>query len=149
MIDISKQRLGYREPVCTDRILNNLCCSLAKMIQEFVGNRTEGLLFRSSTGTQLLQSNTLSDSLHPTLEAIEHVKGGFNISLRFRIAHLQKKDCPEVLRHFWSGHAPRHVSERYTKLREERDFRLEWAEKIALNWATWATAHRSESSLSD
>jgi hypothetical protein len=107
MIDISKQGLRYREPVCSDRILNNLCCSLAKMIQEFVGNRTEGLLFRSSTGAQLLQSNTLSDSLHPTLEAIEHVKGRFNISRRFRIAHLQKTECPEALRHLSSkNHFP-------------------------------------------
>jgi hypothetical protein len=86
-----------------------------------VGNRTVGLLFRSSTGAQLLQSNTLSDSLHPTLKAIEHVKGGFNIFRRFRITRLQKTECPEVLRHFWSGHAPRHVSERYTKLREDSD----------------------------
>jgi hypothetical protein len=112
----------------------DLCCSLAKMLRDFVGNRTEGLLFRSSTGGQLLQSNTLSDSLHPTLEAIEHVKGGFNIFRRFRITRLQKTECPEVLRHFWSGHAPKHVSERYTKLREERDFRLEWAEKIGLGF---------------
>jgi hypothetical protein len=112
----------------------DLCCSLAKMIQEFVGNRTEGLLFRSSAGAQLLQSNTLRDSLHPTLEAIEHVKGGFNIFRRFRITRLQKTGCPEVLRHFWSGHAPKHVSERYTKLLEEQDFRLEWAEKIGLGF---------------
>jgi hypothetical protein len=104
------------------------------MLRDFVGNRTVGLLFRSSTGAQLLQSNTLSDSLHPTLKAIEHVKGGFNIFRRFRITRLQKTECPEVLRHFWSGHAPRHVSERYTKLREEWDFRLEWAEKIGLGF---------------
>jgi hypothetical protein len=112
----------------------DLCCSLAKMLRDFVGNRTEGLLFRSSTGAQLLQSNILSDSLHPTLEAIKHVKGGFNIFRRFRITHLQKTECPEVLRHFWSGHAPKHVSERYTKLREERDFRLEWTEKVGLGF---------------
>jgi hypothetical protein len=61
-------------------------------------------------------------------------KGGFNIFRRFRITYLQKTECPEVLRHFWSGHAPKHVSERYTKLREERDFRLEWAEKIGLGF---------------
>jgi hypothetical protein len=103
----------------------DLCCSLAKMLKDFVGYRTEGLLLRSSTGSQLLQSNTLSDSLHPTLEAIKHVKGDFNIFRRFRITRLQKTECPEVLRHFWSGHAPKHVSERYTKFREERDFRLE------------------------
>jgi hypothetical protein len=74
------------------------------------------------------------DSLHPALEALQHVKGGFNIFRRFRITHLQEGDCPEVLRHFWSGHAPSHVSERYTKLREERNFRLEWAEKIGLGF---------------
>jgi hypothetical protein len=104
------------------------------MLRDFVGSRTEGLLFQTSTGAQLLQSNTLSDSLHPILEHIEHVKGGFNIFRRFRITHLQKTECPEVLRHFWSGHAPRHVSERYTKLGEEREFRLEWAEKIGLGF---------------
>jgi hypothetical protein len=103
----------------------DLCLSLAKMLRDFVDNRKEGSLFRSSTGAQLLQSNTLSDSLHPTLKAIEHAKGGFNMFRRFRITHLQKTECLEVLRHFWSGHAPRHVSERCTRLQEERDFRLE------------------------
>jgi hypothetical protein len=107
---------------------------LAKMLEDFVGTRTEGLLFCSSTGAQLLQSNTLSNSLHPTLKAIGHVKGGFNIFRRFRITRLQKTECPEVLRHFWSGHAPKHISERYTKLRQEREFRLEWAEKIGLGF---------------
>jgi len=108
----------------------DLCSALAKMLRDFVGDRTEGLLFRTSTGGQLLQANTLQDSLHPILETLEHEKGGFNIFRRFRTTHLQKTGCPEALRHFWSGHAPSHVSERYTKLRGERDFRLEWAEKI-------------------
>ena len=80
------------------------------------------------------QANTLLDSLHPVLEELEHAKGGFNIFRRYRITHLQKTECPEALRHFWSGHAHRHVSERYTKLREEREFRLEWAEKIGLGF---------------
>jgi hypothetical protein len=101
------------------------------------------LLISNPTGAQLLQSNTLSDSLHPTLEAIEHVKGGFNIFRRFRITHLQKTECPEVLRHFWSGHAPKHVSERYLHRSQRgghlpshgiRQFRLDlWAEAIDVN----------------
>jgi hypothetical protein len=112
----------------------DLYSALAKMLRDFVGDRTEGLLFRTSTGGQLLQANTLQDSLHPILATLEHAKGGFNIFRRFRITHLQKTGCPEALRHFWSGHAPSHVSERYTKLREERDFRLEWAEKIGVGF---------------
>jgi hypothetical protein len=98
------------------------------------GDRTDGLLLRTSTGKQPLQANTLEDSLHPILRKIAHVKGRFNIFRRFRITLLQSEGCPEVLRHFWSGHAQTHVSERYTKLLERRDYRLQWAERLGLGF---------------
>jgi len=112
----------------------DLCTQLANMLREYAGDRRAGLLFRSSTGAQLLQSNALSDSLHPVLDYLTHDRGGFNIFRRFRLTHLEKSDCPEALKHFWSGHAPRHISERYVKLAQERDFRLIWAEKIGLGF---------------
>jgi len=112
----------------------DLCKPLAEMLREHIGKRTSGLLFCTSTGNQLLQANTLQDSLHPILKKLEHVKGGFNIFRRFRITQLKKSDCPEVLQHFWSGHAPTHVSERYTKLVQNRDYRLEWADKIGMGF---------------
>ena len=56
---------------------------------------------------------------------LKHEKGGFNIFRRFRSTHLEKFDCPDTLKHFWSGHAPKHVSERYVKLLKDREFRLE------------------------
>jgi hypothetical protein len=108
----------------------DLSSTLARLIKEFIGNRTSGLLFCTSTGNQLLQSNTLQDSLHPILKKIEHEKGGFNIFRRFRITQLETAECPKALQHFWSGHAPTHVSERYKKLLKQRDWRLQWAEKI-------------------
>jgi len=113
----------------------DLCTSLAEMLRTSVGERRAGLLFHSSTGAQLLQSNTLSDSLHPIFDYLAHEYGGFNIFRRFRLTHLEKSDCPEALKHFWSGHAPKHVSERYVKLAQDRDFRLMWAEKIGLGFA--------------
>ena len=103
----------------------DLCPSLAAMLKEYVGLRTSGLLFCTSTGAQLLQANTLQDSLHPILDEMKHVKGGFNIFRRFRITHLEKSDCPEALKHLWSGHAPAHVSERYVKLLNDRAYRLD------------------------
>jgi integrase len=112
----------------------DLCRQLAEMLGEYVGDRRSGLLFHSSTGAQLLQSNALSDSLHPVLNYMAHERGGFNIFRRFRLTHLEKSDCPEPLKHFWSGHAPKHVSERYVKLTQDRDFRLTWAEKIGLGF---------------
>lgn len=112
----------------------DLCTSLAAMLKEFIGTRTSGLLFCTSSGRQILQTDILRDSLHPILKKLEHVKGGFNIFRRFRITELKKSDCPDALQHFWSGHAPTHVSERYTKLLQDRDYRLEWAEKIGMGF---------------
>jgi integrase len=113
----------------------DLCSELASMLRDFVGDRKDGLLFHTSTGRQLLQSTILRDSLHPILEKIQHIKGGFNIFRRFRRTYIEKKtDCPDVLRHFWTGHVQKHVSERYIKLLDEREFRLEWAEKIGLGF---------------
>jgi hypothetical protein len=112
----------------------DLCSQLANMLRDFVGERPAELLFHSSTDAQLLQSNALSDSLHPILDYMAHERGGFNIFRRFRITKLKTSDCPEFLQHFWSGHALKHVSERYVKLTQDRDFRLMWAEKIGLGF---------------
>jgi integrase len=112
----------------------DLCSQLAAMLREYVGDRKSGLPFHTSTGAQLLQTNVLKHSLHPALDYMAHERGGFNIFRRFRLTHLVKSDCPEALRHFWSGHAPHHVSERYTKLNQDRDFRLMWAERIGLGF---------------
>jgi hypothetical protein len=73
----------------------DLCTPLAAMLRDFIGSRTSGLLFCTSTGKQLLQSNTLQDSLHPILKKIEHEKGGFNIFRRFRITQLETAGVPE------------------------------------------------------
>jgi integrase len=112
----------------------DLCTQLANMLREYVGDRTSGLLFCTSTGNQLLQANTLQDSLHPILRDIQHVKGGFNIFRRFRLTHVDTSGCPKELRRFWSGHAQNHVEQRYIKLLEKRDWRLEWAERIGLGF---------------
>jgi hypothetical protein len=109
----------------------DLCTSLAAMVREHIGNRRSGLLFCTYKGGQLLQTNVLRSSLHPILKKLGYEQGGFNIFRRFRITELQTAECPKPLQHFWSGHAQMHVSERYIKLLRDREYRLEWAEKIA------------------
>ena len=95
----------------------DLCSSLARILKEFIGTRTSGLLFSMPSGTQVLQRSVLKTSLHPILKKLDHEKGGFNIFRRFRITAVQTAECPKPLQHFWSGHAQTHVSsERYTKL---------------------------------
>jgi hypothetical protein len=112
----------------------DLCNALAEILRGFIGGRTTGLLFHTPSGAQLLQTNILRDSLHPILKRLELTKGGFNIFRRYRITHIKMGECPDFLQHFWSGHAARHVSERYTKLTENREFRLRWAESLGLGF---------------
>ena len=84
----------------------------------------------------MLQSwNGLLRSLHPILDHLDLPRGGFNIFCRFRRTHLTNfTDCPRELKHYWSGHSPEHVSERYIKLGQEREFRLMWAEQIGMGF---------------
>ena len=112
----------------------DLCVDLAQMLKAYVGTRTSGLLFQTSSGKQVSQRNILRDSLHPSLKGLAHVRGGFNIFRRYRLTLLDTSGCPETLRNFWSGHAHSHVSERYIKLWGEREYRLEWAERIGLGF---------------
>ena len=63
------------------------------------------------------------------------MKGGFNIFRRFRLTHLEKSDCPDALKHFWSGHAPKRVSERYTKLLGEWQYRLIGPRRIGMGFS--------------
>ena len=109
----------------------DLSKELAARLRAFVGNRKSGLVFCKENGDQIPQRDILKYCLHPTLKKLGLTTGGLNIFRRFRITRLKKAvDCPDALKHFWSGHAQTHVSERYTTLLQERDFRLEWAEKI-------------------
>jgi len=116
---------------------------LVVMLRDFVGNRRSGYLFNRD-GDLLPQRDILKYSLHPILKKLGMMQGGLNIFRRFRITKLKKAvDCPDALKHFWSGHAQTHVSERYTTLLQERAFRLEWAEKIGMGFElpTRSVAH--------
>jgi hypothetical protein len=59
----------------------------------------------------------------------KYCKGG-TTGIAFGIDMVDGGNVGEVLEHFWSGHAQAHVSERYKKLLTERDYSLDWAEKI-------------------
>ena len=47
---------------------------------------------------------------------------------------METAEVPQALQHTWSGHARTHVSERYKKLLRQREWRLEWAEKVGMGF---------------
>ena len=112
----------------------DLCSTLSSMLRDFVGFRRSGLLFHNRLGNPLDQAHLVTDYLQPILDYLAQPHGGFHLFRRFRRTYIERFECPEALKHFWSGHAQTHVSERYIKLTQDRDFRLMWAEKIGLGF---------------
>jgi len=107
----------------------DLPSNLAHMLLEFIGQRTSGFLFQSRTGEPLCQTNVLKRSLHPILESMKHPKAGFHAFRRFRVSWLRKNRAPEDLIRFWLGHANQTVTDGYSKLSGDTEFRKECAEK--------------------
>jgi hypothetical protein len=113
----------------------DLPVELAAMLREFVGARQSGLVFCEEDGSQISQRDILKYSLHPILRKLGLKQGGLNVFRRFRITAMEIAEVPQALQHTWSGHARTHVSEIYKKLLKQREWRLEWAEKIGIGFA--------------
>jgi integrase len=107
---------------------------VAAMLKDFVGERKSGLLFSTRTGLQLSQQNILRRSLHPTLANLKQPKMGCHAFRRFRITWLRKNSAPEDLITFWHGHAGKTVTDSYSKLRDDVEFRKQVANKVGLGF---------------
>jgi len=69
-------------------------------------------------------------SLHPILEELGIEKTGFHAMRRFRTTWLRKQRAPEDLIKYWLGHAKESVTDTYSKLADDVEFRQEVAEKL-------------------
>jgi integrase len=115
------------------------------MLRDFIGDRKQGFLFRTHTGTPFLQSNFLRSSLHPILEELGIEKQGFHGFRRFRVTHLESSCVPPALVKYWTGHAKssdgevvrQTVTDKYIKMAKDTKFRADVAERIGLGFESW------------
>lgn len=112
----------------------DLCTALAGRLKSFVGSRTSGFLFRNRKGNPLSQTNLLRRGLHPALIELGQPKAGFHAFRRYRATWLRKSRTPEDLIRFWLGHADETVTDGYSKLREDVQYRKEVAEQAGLGF---------------
>jgi len=116
--------------------------SVAAMLRDFIGDRKQGFLFRTRTGTPFLQSNFLRSSLYPILQELGIGKQGFHSFRRFRVTHLESSYVPSALVKYWTGHAKtsdggvvqQTVTDRYIKMGKDTKFRANVAERIGLGF---------------
>ena len=136
---------------CTaeDRVKNenaereiDLYPAVADLLRQFAGDRTSGFLFKSRNGKPIASSNIVRRHLHPALKALNYVnpftgdhKAGNHAFRRFRNTFLRNyTSCPDGLRKFWLGHAGETMTDLYDKVKEDKQFRLEWAEKCGIGF---------------
>ena len=120
----------------------DLHASVAAFLKEFIGDRKTGLLFASRNGKPLSQSNIVKRHLHPALLKLGFVnattgthKAGNHAFRRYRNTYLRNRaNCPEGLYKYWMAHADESMSDLYHKIKEDDEFRLEWAEKCGLGF---------------
>ncbi len=126
-IQTPKTKSAYRQiDVCTD---------LAQLLKLFVGDRASGLIFANGAGKPLSQTNVVRRSLHPIWGELGVEKTGFHAMRRFRATWLRKQRTPEDLIRFWLGHAKSSMTDGYSKLSEDIEYRHEVAEKIGAGFA--------------
>jgi integrase len=112
----------------------DLHSSLAEALQAHLGGRSSGFVFLNEVGGSLHQSNVLRRSLHPTLEKMGRPVCGFHAFRRYRVTHLRKQRVPEDLLRFWIGHADKSITDVYSKVREDLEYRKFTAEQAGLGF---------------
>ncbi len=68
------------------------------------------------------------------MKALGQEKTGFHAFRRFRTAWVRKQRAPEDLIKFWLGHAMKDVTDGYSKVREDVEFRKAVASQIGLGF---------------
>jgi integrase len=116
--------------------------TVAAMLRDFIGDRKQGFIFQTRTGTPFLQSNFLRSSQHPILKELGIEKQGFHGFRRFRVTHLESSYVPPALVKYWTGHAKssdgevvrQTVTDKYVKMAKDTKFRADVAERIGLGF---------------
>lgn len=108
--------------------------SLAGMLKDYVGERTSGWLFANKAGRCLSQTNLLRRGLHTVLSKLRQPKAGFHAFRRYRLTWLRKNRVHADLERFWMGHENETVGDGYSKMKDDRVFRLQEAENVGLGF---------------
>src|SRR5712691_3705780 len=120
----------------------DLHSSVVKMLKEFIGSRTSGLLFASRRGKPLSDSNILNRHLHPGLKELGWTDprtgdetAGNHAFRRFRNTFLRKSHVPDDLTQFWLGHAGKSMTDEYSQIRDDVKYRKMVTEQTGIGFA--------------
>jgi integrase len=113
----------------------DLCSALARMLDDYIGDRKEGFLFQTRSGKMLSPESFYRDGLKTIFKKMGRTRVRFTAFRRFRESVLLRSECRQVLIDYWMGHENPDMSARYGRqLLEDVKYRKEWAEKVGLGF---------------
>jgi integrase len=113
----------------------DLCSALARMLDDYIGDRKEGFLFQTRSGKMLSPESFYRDGLKTIFKRMGRTRVRFNAFRRFRESVLLRSECRQVLIDYWMGHENPGMSARYGRqLLDDVKYRKEWAEKVGLGF---------------
>jgi len=113
----------------------DLHSSLAKMVDEYIGERKEGFLFETANGKMLSPESLFRDGFKTIFKRMGRAGVRFHAFRRFRESVLLGSDARQLLIDYWMGHENPEMSTRYGKqLLEDVQYRKQWTEKVGLGF---------------
>jgi len=113
----------------------DLYSALAKMLDDYIGDREEGFLFETVNGKMLSPETLFRDGFQTILKKMGRTGVRFHAFRRFRESVLLASDTRQILIDYWMGHENPDMSTRYGKqLVEDVKYRKRWVEKVGLGF---------------
>jgi integrase len=114
---------------------------VVKILKEFIGSRTSGFLYASRNGKPLSDSNILKRHLHPSLRELGWTDSktgdetaGNHAFRRFRNTFLRKSHVPDDLIQWWLGHAGKSMTDEYSQVRDDVEYRKMVTEQVGIGF---------------
>ncbi len=117
----TKTRKGYREIFIDEKTVQAL--------QQYLADRTTGLVFPSKTGTPLRVRDIVFDVLYPLCDRLGIKRGGMHAFRHGRVSLMRVSGAPEDLVKRQIGHSSLKTTSGYTHFSE--DFQRDLANKLS------------------
>jgi integrase len=112
----------------------DLAPELAALLKAHLQTLQGGLIFKSAQSTPLHLSNLLRREFHPLLKRLGIEKQGFHGFRRFRATWLRRQQTPEDVLRYWLGHSSGSITDRYSKLKDDENFRQMLSQQVGLGF---------------
>jgi integrase len=144
-VEVKQAVWGNTGKVQTPKTINSyrvvdLAPAVATLLQQFIGERKSGFIFRTRNGGPLNQADLLRRELKPLLDVLGIPRMAYHAFRRYRNTFLRQAGCPSGIQKYWLGHTRKQdMSDVYDKSHEDVGYRRDLARAMGTGFELPAT----------